>query len=195
MMMRRIGRVLTVLVLLAVGVSGAAWAGAGQACACSCMPRSPAETVERAGAVVVGTAIAEREAGMRRVYLFTVEESYKTRVHQRIEIWTASQGPSCGLQLTIGDRHTVVLYKQIEAGGDYPVGAWSTNSCVNLSSLSPVPASAGAPLEPIAGGAVNDDAGRALTRSPWVVAGWALAGVVVVVGGALAVRRRRRTDS
>lgn len=194
MMLRLISRILAAVALLAVTVSGAAWAGAGEACACSCMPSTPEETAGKAEAIVVGKALSQREKGLRRVYVFEVSSSYKTRVHQRIEIWTASQGPACGLDLTIGEQRSVVLYKQTSPDGDAPIGSWSAGSCSNLNSLSPMPAAAGPRLDPIAGSAI-DDAGRSLTRSPWVVAGWALAGVVVVVGGALAVRRRRRTDS
>ena len=178
------------IALLAAAFTGAASVGAGTACACSCAQLSPEETVKRADAIVVGTAVSEREEGRSRVYVFEVAESYKTAVKRRIAIRTSSQSAACGVRLPIGEQRTVVLKRSNEMT-DWPGGAWTASLCSNLASRRPPPPSAGAAIMPLDG----DDADRSLLRSPWVVAGGVLAGVVVVVGGALAIRRRRRTGS
>lgn len=196
MLLRLLTRVLGAVALLAVSAAGTSWAGAGEACACSCMPMTPEETVEHADAILVGRAVSERVKGQDRIYVFEVDASYKTRVHRRIEVWTATQSPACGIELDIGATRTLAVNQATSPDGQFPQGVWSTSMCSSLAKLTPMPAAAGERLDPIAGSAVtNDNAGQSLARSPWVVAGWALAGVVVVVGGALAVRRYRRTGS
>ncbi|MBM7367287.1 hypothetical protein [Gordonia hydrophobica] len=190
MVLRLLARICAALALLAVSAAGA-WAGAGEACACSCLPLTPDETVRAADAIVVGTPVSDRVEGADRIYVFEVDASYKTRVAERIRIRTAAEGPACGPQLTIGTATMVVLHRSLD-DANLPTRSWSTSLCASLARLDPMPATAGERLEPIA---ANDDADQALTRSPWVVGAGALAGVVVIVGGALAVRRYRRTGS
>lgn len=153
---------------------------------------TPEEAVENADAILVGHAVSERVRGQDRIYVFEVDASYKTRVHRRIEVWTATQSPACGIELTIGATRTLIVNQATSPDGQFPQGAWSTGMCSSPAKLTPMPAAAGERLAPIAGSSVTNDADQSLTRSPWVVAIWALASVVVVVGGAwLAVRRSR----
>lgn len=189
--------------MLLATLAGAAWAG-GEACACSCMPVSPDEAVARSDAVVEGRAIASTEEGASRLYVFEVDASYKSSVERRIVIRTAAQSAACGIDLTIGEQRTVLLSRTGLGDDDGGPQAWQASLCSNLNRFEGgLPAAAGARFAPRPGASdaamelmgADDDAHQSLTWSPWMVAGGALVGVVLVVGVPLAIRRRRRTDS
>ncbi len=188
--MRGLWRIALVIGLVATTL-GASWATAGKACACSCAPMTAEETVARADAIVSGRAVSASESadGMDRTYVFQVDYSYKTVVPAYIEVSTASQGPACGVELTIGATDTVVL------GGHR--GAWSAVSCSNYGLPTVIPPSAGPRLEPTHADvpdAVHSDAsvGTALVRPGWMVALWAFGALVLLVGGVVVAARLRK---
>lgn len=202
--LRSIGRVLAAVAVLVTVSTGAVWKASGPACACSCMPVSPDEAVTRADAVVEGRAITSTEEGTSRLYLFEVDAVYKAPVERRIVIRTPAQSAACGIDLTIGEQRTVLLSRADLGDDDGEPQAWQASLCSNLNRFdASLPASAGERLAPRPGFSdaaielmgTDNGAHRALTLSPWMVAGGALVGVVLVVGVPLAVRRRRRTDS
>lgn len=201
--MRAAARVTLVVLMLAAGVV-AAGLSAGAACACSCVPMTAGEAAVDAAAIVQGRAVAESVRGAERVYEFEVDVSYKSRVHERIEVATSSSSASCGVVLEIGRQRTLVLSHAEPLAGDpnTEVEGWSAGLCSNLSRLDEgvMPASAGPRLEPLAGSEqasdvsdteTTNDAGSS-SRSVWLVTGVVLAGVVVVAAGVVIAARGSR---
>ncbi|MCF8612149.1 hypothetical protein L5G28_18560 [Gordonia sp. HY285] len=198
---------LILAVLMVVVAVGATSTSPGSACACSCLPLTADEVSADAGAIVQGRAVGVSERGLDRVYEFEVDASYKTRVHERIEIATSSSSASCGVELEIGQPRTLALARGTPIGGD-PAAVqteWAASLCSNISRLgaTAMPASAGPRLEPLAGTAqasglpdasgaeTANDAGSG-SRSWWIVTLVVLAGVVVVGGGVVIAARQSR---
>lgn len=90
--------------------------------ACSCMtPGTPCESYGTASAVFVGTAVSVREQEKpkpedrdtyhyRRVYKFSVEQSYLGVDGTEVEISTGGGGGDCGYQFKIGSRYLVYAH-------------------------------------------------------------------------------------
>lgn len=186
-----------VMVILAVGVSGMT---AGTACACSCAPLTADEVVSKSAAIVVGRAVAEVEKSDGVGYLFEVEDSYKKRVHQRIEITTSPSSASCGVELEIGETRTLALGRgtpvAVDVGASPP--GWTATLCTNISDLGvgTMPAAAGPRMEPKAGTDPSaDTAAETTNEAPSTSRLWWFVALVMLVGlavGGAVIRVMRR---
>lgn len=91
--------------------------------ACSCLsPGTPCESFGSAAAVFAGTVTAVRErdrskpndvddVGYRRVFKFSVEQSFLGVDTTEIEILTGSGGGDCGYQFNVGGRYLVYAHR------------------------------------------------------------------------------------
>lgn len=108
--------------IVVIAVLGWLTVASSVARACSCMaPGTPCESYGTANAVFVGTAVSVRELERpkpedldkwhyRRVFKFSVEQSYLGVDGTEIEIFTGVGGGDCGYQFKIGTRYLVYAH-------------------------------------------------------------------------------------
>lgn len=104
---------------------------AGEARACSCAPSTPAETLKGAEASFVGTLLDVEEptpgpSGAIRLpgtvpYRFEVETVVAGDLPPEIDVMAPPTGPSCGLEVEVGERAAMALHRED--------GAWSSDLC------------------------------------------------------------------
>jgi hypothetical protein len=105
--------------------------GGPRAYACSCMAASPEEALRRPGVVFTGTATAVEslpasEAGDAVETSFTVTQSWKGNVPEKVAVQTLTSSAACGLTFDVGKTYTV-------AAEPTPDGqAYRTNLCTML---------------------------------------------------------------
>ena len=98
-------------VLLALGL---VVVGPSTAYACSCIVSTPAELLDRADVVVLGT-VADREPARSDgtvaavSYVLDVQRVYKGQAGLQVEFATSGSSASCGLDLVVSDRPRVVF--------------------------------------------------------------------------------------
>jgi hypothetical protein len=102
---------------------------ASDASACSCVPVNLERDLPRADGAFVGTLLERREPPPAAVQssadpvtlVFRVEQVYKGDIENRIEVVTARDGASCGLEVGVGQRVGLLL----DRDGD----AWRSGLC------------------------------------------------------------------
>lgn len=116
-------------IALIVGLVLVALTRVGDAGACSCLPIDLARDLPRADGAFVGTLLERREPPPTAVQssadpvtlVFRVEQVYKGDIENRVEVVTARDGASCGLEVGIGQRIGLLL----ERDG----GTWRSGLC------------------------------------------------------------------
>jgi hypothetical protein len=87
------------------------------ASACTCMPVDLERDLPRADGAFVGTLLERREpppkpiqsSGDPVMLVFRVEQVYKGDIENRVEVVTARDGASCGIEAQVGDRVGLLL--------------------------------------------------------------------------------------
>jgi hypothetical protein len=121
-------RTMIVLVLAVALVAGPA----GVARACSCAPQDPRKQLDRSAAAFVGTFLHREEkeppepgqpidSGRPMIYTFRVDEEIKEELGDTVEVISAAEGPSCGLEVTEGQQIGLFL--------DSIKGEWHASLC------------------------------------------------------------------
>jgi hypothetical protein len=82
---------------------------AGDALACTCAPVDLARDLPTADGAFVGTVLERRSTEASAVLLFRVEQVYKGEIENRVEVKTARDGATCGLDLPVGERVGLLL--------------------------------------------------------------------------------------
>jgi LPXTG-motif cell wall-anchored protein len=100
--------------------------------------------------------------------LFRVEQVYKGEINNRVEVETARDGSTCGLELAVGERVGLLL--------DRDGALWRTNLCSRVD-----------PSDLLA---LTDVEDNALPRINW--GGYVVGFLVLGLAGLLLWRRRRR---
>ena len=135
--------------------------------------------IERAEVIFTGTVVKNRTFGQTRTLTFTVDRVFKGMAYATQSVTTASQGPSCGLELN--RPGPFVVFASRTGSTRHPLEA---NSCGGTRAV-PVTDELGPGQAPIAG--------RSRTGGlPWV--GPAAAGVALLGASiGFAVLRRQRS--
>jgi hypothetical protein len=141
---------------------------AGDALACSCLPVDLARDLPRADGAFVGTVLERRSTEASVIMLFRVEQVYKGEIENRIEVETARDGATCGLELAIGQRIGLLLDREGEL--------WRSSLCSQVD-----------PAEFLALADVKDNE---LPPLNW--GGIVVGGLVLLSGGYFLLRRLRR---
>jgi hypothetical protein len=82
---------------------------AADASACTCSPVDLERDLPRADGAVIGSVLERRVEGTEARYLLRVEQVYKGDISNRLEVVTAVDGASCGLEAGVGDRLGLLL--------------------------------------------------------------------------------------
>jgi len=189
-------RVALVTVMLAIAVF--AVSSPTTAHACSCMALTPDEAFAQADAVFVGELVQVRRPTVMMSsmdesrFVFDVSAVYKGAVHHTQSIVTASDGASCGLELSVGT--TTVVFAREEGFEISPEpGEYAAGLCDGTASLESmeIPASFGSPGAPLAGSSPigDDDGALSMLARNWY---WFAAPLLVIVGALVIIRRQRR---
>jgi hypothetical protein len=141
---------------------------AADASACSCLPVDLARDLPRADGAFVGTVLERRTTEASVLLLFRVEQAYKGDIDARIEVETARDGASCGLDLPVGERVGLLL----ERDGDL----WRSSLCSRA--------------DPADFLALTDVEDNTLPAINW--GGYVVGVLVLAIAAVLLVRRRRR---
>ncbi|MDO8390728.1 MAG: hypothetical protein Q7V57_09585 [Actinomycetota bacterium] len=164
--------------------------------ACSCMALTPAEAYQQSDAVFVGELIEVRRptpmlSSMDESrFVFEVTDVYKGAVHRTQSIVTASDGASCGLELSVGTTAIVFAREQefeiTPEAGEYAAGLCGGTAAVGTVVI---PESFGAPTAPLPGSSPigEDDAALAVVLRNWY---WFAVPLVVIVASLVVIRRR-----
>jgi hypothetical protein len=94
---------------------------AADAFACTCLPPDLERDLPLADGAVVGSVLERRQGGAEVTYVLRVEQAYKGDLDGRVEVVTAADGVSCGLDLAPGQRVGLLL----ERDGD----TWRSGLC------------------------------------------------------------------
>ncbi|HUH07965.1 MAG TPA: hypothetical protein VML96_09170 [Egibacteraceae bacterium] len=186
--LRRAAAALAAVALLGMHV----WTAA-PARACSCIDmRDPSmlqDALGNSGAAFVGTALAREDAGLGLArWIFEVEAVVKGELPERLEVGSAADGVSCGIEMQQGQRGGLLL--------DKVDGVWQGSLCgqIDAETLLAVGEPSPPSDEAATPGAAPDpplDQPVAGQGPPlgWIAAGGALA--VAVGGGAIGLQRAR----
>lgn len=97
------------------------------AAACTCVPRDPRDELKDAEGAMVGTVVARRtesgESASYDVYTFQVDEAFKGDLGETVDVYTGSQGNTCGFVLEVGDQ-AGLLMSFLDDGA-----AWWSSTC------------------------------------------------------------------
>ena len=94
---------------------------AGDALACTCAPVDLVRDLPRADGAFIGTVLDRTDGKTTSTLLFRVEQVYKGDISNRVEIETARDGATCGLEAPVGERLGLLL----ERDG----GKWRSSLC------------------------------------------------------------------
>ena len=119
------------VVALCVVALAAVAASAEPAGACSCVRQDPRTSLARSDAAFVGTLLERREgpgpiqsSADPVTLVFKVERAVKGRLPATIEVTTAADGASCGVEAKIGQRIGLFLARES--------GRWTSSLCAQL---------------------------------------------------------------
>ena len=140
-------------------------AGAQAAHACSCLIGDPRDALHRSDGAFVGTLVERTEVDEQTsIFTFEVETAVKGTFGAEVDVRSASNGASCGLEVDFGQRIGLFL----DAADD---GAWTSGLCsqidpdVLLQAAQPLPAPDGAgPVRFVVGGNLGENRLMALDR-------------------------------
>ena len=141
---------------------------AGDALACTCAPIDLVRDLPRADGAFIGTVLERTDGKTTSTLLFRVEQVYKGDISNRVEIETARDGATCGLEAPVGERLGLLL----ERDG----GKWRSSLCSQV--------------DPAAFLKLTDVEDNALP--PVNVAGIVVGLLILGVGAFLLIRRLRR---
>ena len=147
----------------------------GSASACSCLPVNLERDLPRAAGAFVGALLERREpppkpiqsSGDPVTLVFRVENVYKGDIENRVEVVTARDGASCGIEAAVGQRVGLLL----DRDGD----TWRGGLCGQV--------------EPSAFLALTDVDDNTLPEINW---GGYVVGTLVLAAGAFFLVRRLR---
>jgi hypothetical protein len=143
-------------------------AAAAEAYACTCAPVDLERDLPQADGAIIGTVLERHTTGASVLLLFRVEQVYKGDIDNRIEVVTARDGASCGIELGVGERTGLLL----ERDG----GLWRAGLCSQVD-----------PADFLALTNVEDN-----TLPPVNAGGIVVGALVLGLGAFLLVRRTRR---
>jgi hypothetical protein len=143
-------------------------AAAAEAYACNCAPVDLERDLPRADGAIVGTVLERRTTGASVLLLFRVEQVYKGDIDNRVEVETARDGASCGIELGVGERTGLLLERDGEL--------WKAGLCSQVD-----------PADFLALTNVEDN-----TLPPVNIGGIVVGVLVLGLGAFLLVRRTRR---
>jgi len=152
---------------LAVAIAAASLALAGDALACSCAPVDLARDLPRADGAFIGTLLEREDRVATSTLLFRVEQVYKGDIANRVEVETARDGATCGIEVPDGERIGLLL----ERDG----GVWRSSLCSQV--------------DPAAFLALTDVEDNALPPVNW---GGIVVGVLILLAGLWFLARRVR---
>jgi hypothetical protein len=120
--------------LMLVGLlAGQVILSAPPASACSCGGGDPREGLEHADAAFTGFLIRREEpqpkngllyGGQEVTWTFRVERQLKGSIGATVDVESAWDGAACGLELDVGDRSGLFLWKE--------GGRWHSNLCAKV---------------------------------------------------------------
>jgi hypothetical protein len=143
-------------------------AAAAEAYACTCAPVDLERDLPRADGAIVGTVLERRTSEAAVLLLFRVEQVYKGDIDNQIEVETARDGASCGIELGVGERTGLLLERDGEL--------WRAGLCSEVD-----------PAEFLALTNVEDN-----TLPPVNIGGIVVGVLVLGLGAFLLLRRTRR---
>lgn len=162
---------------VALAVAAVALVGfAADAHACTCGPVDLEQALPSADGAIIGTLLERREPAPTPIQssadpvtlVFRVEQVYKGDVDSRLEVVTARDGASCGLEVAVGERVGLLL--------DRDGSSWRSGLCSQVD-----------PADFLALTNVEDN------TLPPVNWGGIVVGVLVLgLGGLVLLRRTRR---
>jgi hypothetical protein len=140
-------------------------AGAQAAHACSCLFGDPRDALHRSDGAFVGTLVERTEVDQQTsIFTFEVETALKGSLGAEVDVRSASNGASCGLEVEFGRRIGLFL----DVADD---GAWVSGLCsqidpdVLLQAAQPLPAPDGVgPVRYVVGGNLGENRLMALDR-------------------------------
>src|SRR6185295_7995655 len=101
-------------------------AGAQAAHACSCLIGDPRDALHRSDGAFVGTLVERTEVDdQTSIFTFEVETAVKGMIGAEVDVRSASNGASCGLEVEFGQRIGLLL-------GTDEDGAWISNLCSQI---------------------------------------------------------------
>src|SRR4029079_893335 len=101
-------------------------AGAQAAHACSCLIGDPRDALHRSDGAFVGTLVERTEVDQQTaIFTFEVETAVKGTIGAEIDVRSASNGASCGLEVEFGQQVGLLL----DAADD---GAWMSSLCAQM---------------------------------------------------------------
>src|SRR6185436_6580992 len=101
-------------------------AGAQAAHACSCLIGDPRDALHRSDGAFVGTLVERPEVDEQTsIFTFEVETAVKGTIGPEVDVRSASNGASCGLEVEFGQRVGLLL----DAADD---GAWTSGLCAQM---------------------------------------------------------------
>jgi hypothetical protein len=133
--------------------------------ACSCAPGDPRDALHRSDGAFVGAFVGRTEVDdQTAIYSFEVETTVKGTIGPTVDVRSASNGASCGLEVGIGQRIGLLL----DIADD---GAWTSGLCsqidpeVLLTAAQPLPPPDGVgPVRFVVGGNLGENRLMALDR-------------------------------
>lgn len=127
------------------------------ASACSCMYADPRDQFNDADAAIVGEFVGRRPTDdeFRAIYTFRVEDEWKARFGDTLDVFSADNGAACGLEAQVGQ--SVGLFLTMDGS------EWSSSLCSQTSpevmreAASPLPAPDGSgPARLMVGGSFGE---------------------------------------
>src|SRR4249920_660317 len=117
---RRRSAAVTVLAFVLVVVAAQA------AHACSCAPGDPRDALHRSDGAFVGTLVERTEVDdQTSIFTFEIESAVKGTLGAEVDVHSASNGASCGLEVGFGQRIGLLL----DTADD---GAWTSGLCAQI---------------------------------------------------------------
>ena len=141
---------------------------AGDALACTCAPVDLVRDLPAADGAFIGTLLQRTDQGETSTLLFRVEQVYKGDISNRVEIETARDGATCGIEAPVGERLGLLLERRGEA--------WRSSLCSQV--------------EPAEFLALTDVEDNAFPPVNW--GGIVVGALILLAGGWFLARRIRR---
>lgn len=150
-----------------------------EALACSCAGGDPREALAGADGAFIGVVV-DRRAGSdpsgpdvtgdeRVVYTFRIEEALKGELGDQVAVESSAYGASCGLEVDMGERIGLLLYRRGEDWGSSLCSQYPPDELRKASRPLPVPDGTG-PVAFLVGGPFGEPRTIALDRGGRILA-------------------------